>query len=104
MKRTALIILALVTSFGFGFAFKAIITKQTDDQPKKVTGIGGIFFKCKDPKKMRDWYKTNLGLNANAYGAVFEWHQGADSTKKGFTQWSPLMKKQNTLNLRPKTL
>ncbi|MDR0661705.1 MAG: hypothetical protein LBG19_13165 [Prevotellaceae bacterium] len=56
---------------------------------KKVTGIGGIFFKCKDPNKMREWYKANLGLNTNNYGAVFEWYQGADNTKKGFTQWSP---------------
>lgn len=29
---------------------------------KKVTGIGGIFFKCKDPKKMKECYKTNFGL------------------------------------------
>ncbi|MBK9221787.1 MAG: VOC family protein [Saprospiraceae bacterium] len=60
---------------------------------KKVTGIGGIFFKCKDPHKMREWYKTNLGLNTNQYGAVFEWFQGADSTKKGFSQWSPFTEK-----------
>ena len=95
MKKTAILILALAVSFGFGFAFKAIITKQSDDRPtmKKVTGIGGIFFKCKDPKKMREWYKTNLGLNTNQYGAVFEWHQGEDSTKKGFTQWSPFSEK-----------
>jgi predicted enzyme related to lactoylglutathione lyase len=56
---------------------------------KKVTGIGGIFFKCEDPNKMRAWYQTHLGLNTNDYGAVFEWRQGADETKKGFTQWSP---------------
>jgi predicted enzyme related to lactoylglutathione lyase len=56
---------------------------------KRVTGIGGIFFKCKDPNKMREWYQKHLGLNTNPYGAVFEWRQGADSTKKGFTQWSP---------------
>ena len=95
MKKTLILILALATSFGFGFAFKTILTKQSNDQPamKKVTGIGGIFFKCKDPGKMRDWYKTNLGLNTNQYGAVFEWHQGADSTKKGFTQWSPFNEK-----------
>lgn len=59
----------------------------------KVTGIGGIFFKCKDPDKMRDWYQKNLGLNTNKYGAVFEWRQGADSSKKGFTQWSPFAEK-----------
>lgn len=95
MKRTLLIILAIATSFCFGFGLKSIITKQNNDPKiiKKVTGIGGIFFKCKDPKKMREWYKTNLGLNTNEYGAVFEWRQGADSTKKGFTQWSPFTDK-----------
>lgn len=90
MNKTALIVLAIATSFCLGFAFKTITTKQPKQvQMKKVTGIGGIFFKCKDPKKMREWYQTHLGLNTNQYGAVFEWRQGADTTKKGFTQWSP---------------
>jgi len=56
---------------------------------KKVTGIGGVFFKCKDPEKMKEWYKTHLGLNTDQYGASFEWRQSADFTKKGITQWSP---------------
>lgn len=56
---------------------------------KRVTGIGGIFFKCKDPQKMRKWYNDHLGLNTNEYGATFEWFQGTDNSKKGFTQWSP---------------
>jgi len=91
MKKTSIIILALATSFTFGFAFNTIITKQSNDQTKikKVTGIGGIFFKCKDPKKMKEWYQKHLGLNTNQYGTVFEWRQANDSTKKGFSQWSP---------------
>ncbi|HET6245493.1 MAG: VOC family protein [Bacteroidetes bacterium] len=56
---------------------------------KKVTGIGGIFFKSKDPQKMKEWYKTHLGLDTDEYGTNFEWGQGADPLKKGFTQWSP---------------
>jgi predicted enzyme related to lactoylglutathione lyase len=90
MKKTTLIILAIATSFCVGFAFNHIITRQSSDEGKvrKVTGIGGIFFKCKDPNKMREWYQTHLGLNVNKYGAVFEWRQGTDTTKKGFTQWS----------------
>ncbi|RYD87400.1 MAG: VOC family protein, partial [Sphingobacteriales bacterium] len=32
---------------------------------KKVTGIGGVFFKCKDPKAMYAWYKTHLGFDTN---------------------------------------
>lgn len=84
-----------VATFAFGFAFKSIIDKANADSPplKRVTGIGGIFFKCKDPQKMRDWYKEHLGLNTNQYGAVFEWRQGEDTTKKGFTQWSPFSEK-----------
>lgn len=56
---------------------------------KKVTGIGGIFFKCKDANKMKDWYNTHLGLNANEYGATFEWSEASDPNKKGSTTWSP---------------
>ena len=56
---------------------------------KKVTGIGGIFFKTKDPKKISDWYGENLGLNINPYGSVFEFRQGAAPEKKGYTIWSP---------------
>jgi predicted enzyme related to lactoylglutathione lyase len=56
---------------------------------KKVTGIGGVFFKCKDPNAMKEWYQKHLGLNTNDYGAVFEWYDADDNTKKGMTQWSP---------------
>src|ERR1700712_1228757 len=94
MKKRIFITLSLITTFALGFAFKSLLLTYHGEQPlKKATGIGGIFFKCKDPKKMREWYKTNLGLNTNQYGAVFEWRQGADSTKKGFTQWSPFNEK-----------
>ena len=82
----------MTASFIFGFAFKSQI-QNTQKTMKKVTGIGGIFFKCKDPNKMKEWYQTNLGLNTNEYGAVFEWYQGADNTKKGFTTWSPFAEK-----------
>jgi len=82
----------ILGSFILGFAFKSVTDNQSDDL-KRVTGIGGIFFKCKDPKKMREWYKDHLGLNTNEYGAVFEWYQGADNSKKGFSQWSPFNEK-----------
>ena len=75
-----------------GYAFRSTENKPSLKM-KKVTGIGGIFFKCKDPKKVREWYQVHLGLNTNPYGAVFEWYQGSDSTKKGFSQWSPFNEK-----------
>lgn len=95
MKKTIFISIALLASFCFGFAFKSIISYHPNDNSKlkRVTSIGGIFFKCKDPKKVREWYKTHLGLNTNPYGTVFEWRQAEDSTKKGFSQWSPFSEK-----------
>lgn len=95
MKKIGFILLVIITSFISGFALKSYIDKQEKNtiNDKKVTGIGGIFFKCKNPKILREWYHTHLGINTNQYGAVFEWYQGADSTKKGFTQWSPFNEK-----------
>lgn len=91
MKRITLVTLALAASFCLGFAFNALLADDASEstQLKRVTGIGGIFFKCKDPKAIRAWYQTHLGLNTNQYGTVFEWRQADDSTKKGFSQWSP---------------
>lgn len=86
MKKTFLLISIITASFYLGFSYKGTVQKQAT--MKKVTGIGGIFFKCKDPKKMNDWYKANLGLNTNDYGASFEWRDIDDSEKKGLTQWS----------------
>lgn len=80
----------IATSFLSGFTFRAMLTQREETQKmKKVTGIGGIFFKCKDPKKVMEWYQKHLGLTTNPYGATFEWYEGADSTKKGQTQWTP---------------
>ena len=56
---------------------------------KRVTSIGGIFFKCKDPEKIKQWYSEHLGINSDKYGTSFEWRQSDDETKKGFTAWSP---------------
>lgn len=56
---------------------------------KRVTGIGGIFFKCTDVNKIKEWYHTHLGLDTDDYGTTFEWRQGASPSHKGFTQWSP---------------
>ncbi len=56
---------------------------------KRVTSIGGIFFKCADPERIKSWYATHLGLNTDQYGTVFEWRKADESNEKGFTQWSP---------------
>ncbi len=53
----------------------------------RITGLGGFFFKTKDPEKIRDWYRDHLGLNTDQYGCTFWWKdkEGKDCS----TQWSP---------------
>ncbi|HSC52054.1 MAG TPA: VOC family protein [Phnomibacter sp.] len=100
MKKIMLPVLVIAASFLSGFAFKTILTTH-EKNTGRVTGIGGVFFKSKDPKQLREWYHTHLGLEVNPYGSVFEWYQGADSTQKGFTQWSPF--KETTTYFAPST-
>ena len=55
---------------------------------KRVTGIGGVFFKAKDPEKLREWYRTHLGIEAESWGAVFHWRDDDPRSDDGATAWS----------------
>jgi predicted enzyme related to lactoylglutathione lyase len=50
----------------------------------KVTGIGGIFLKFKDPSAMKKWYADVLGMTVNDYGVLFSFNSGTSS--KGYLQ------------------
>ncbi|MCB2222454.1 MAG: VOC family protein [Bacteroidetes bacterium] len=61
---------------------------MSDNSKKgKVTGLGGVFFKSKDPEALKKWYENNLGLPCDQHGHLFEWLQTDAPTKKGFTQF-----------------
>lgn len=96
MKKFTLAVLLLI-SFILGYGFSRF-TQPVNTGPR-VTGIGGIFFKAKDPAALKAWYSKNLGLQMGEYGSNFEWYQGMDSTKKGFTLWAPL--KETTKYFQP---
>jgi catechol 2,3-dioxygenase-like lactoylglutathione lyase family enzyme len=62
---------------------------------KRVTGIGGIFFKSENPAQLYDWYEKHLGIQRDPHGqgASFPWRElhGADGTEprpEGLTAWS----------------
>lgn len=59
----------------------------------KVTGIGGIFFKCKDTEKIKQWYNENLGIPTDEYGSMFEFRSADNPEQKGYLQWSPFSEK-----------
>ena len=41
---------------------------------ERVLGIGGLFFRSRDPKKLAQWYQANLGIDHQV------WHQAAGAT------------------------
>ena len=56
---------------------------------KRVTGIGGVFFKTKDPKVTKEWYAKHLGFVTDDYGASFTFRKTENPDKNGYLQWSP---------------
>ncbi len=52
---------------------------------RRVTGVGGVFFKAKDPEALYQWYEKHLGIQREPHGggATFRWkddHDGAGTT------------------------
>lgn len=65
---------------------------------KRVTGIGGVFFKSSNPEALAEWYQKHLGIEMQfGTGTAFEW----GGPIKGSTVWSIF--KQETKYLDPST-
>jgi predicted enzyme related to lactoylglutathione lyase len=61
---------------------------KTEATMKRVTGIGGVFIKAKDPAKLRAWYKTHLGIDVQTWGGTsFRWVNAAGVPVNGKTAW-----------------
>jgi predicted enzyme related to lactoylglutathione lyase len=57
---------------------------------KRVTGIGGVFFKSDDSEKLYQWYERHLGVirEPHGQGVSFHWRDAEDPQKKGLTAWA----------------
>jgi len=82
-----------------GLAYTNLHLKRNKIMKKRVRGIGGLFFKSKDPKASKNWYKKHLDFNTDDYGCTFWWKdkEGNDAS----TQWSPF--KDDTNYFEPST-
>jgi predicted enzyme related to lactoylglutathione lyase len=85
------IVIAAVFAAGFGAGIWAAgQTQQAPPPPaERVTGIGGIFFKAKDPKTLLTWYQEKLGVpgrEGSNFG-LFLWRERQDSSREGQTAW-----------------
>ena len=59
-----------------------------NEPAEKVTDIGGIFFRVRDPKKMSDWYQKHLGICADDGRADFCWREHENPDEIGRTVWA----------------
>ena len=61
---------------------------------KRVTGLGGVFFKSEEPKKLREWYGKHLGLEMEDWGSTFFWidPKNPEAKEKARTAWSAFEK------------
>jgi len=56
---------------------------------KKVTGLGGLFFKAENPEGLYEWYEKHLGLERQSQEAVtFNWRYADEPQKSGMTVWA----------------
>jgi predicted enzyme related to lactoylglutathione lyase len=62
---------------------------MANDKPR-VHGLGGVFFKAKDPAALGAWYRDKLGFEVDPSfgGAMFQWNR-RDREQVGMTLWSP---------------
>ena len=81
---------SLMLAFALGFVSHQWVAAES---PARVTGIGGVFFKSKDPAALKAWYAGHLGMPMDEYGARFEW-KSLDA-QPGVTQWSVMPAKTN---------
>jgi len=69
---------------------------------KKVTGIGGVFFKSKSPKDVMAWYRDHLGFDVSEWGgATFEWRDKDNPERVGQTLFTAF--KEDTKKFEPAT-
>ena len=61
--------------------------KAKEAQTEHVTGIGGVFFKAKDPRGMVAWYRKNLGLESKGGYVDFTWREKDNPNLIGHTEW-----------------
>jgi catechol 2,3-dioxygenase-like lactoylglutathione lyase family enzyme len=91
MVKKGLVVLVFVIGVLVG---RLVLVKSPDseDAPPSdqvVTGIGGVFFKSDDPKRLREWYRRHLGIAGESGNVNFFWRDRYDPGLIGYTVWAP---------------
>jgi predicted enzyme related to lactoylglutathione lyase len=88
--RTDIIAAVFTVGFLSGLLAAAGMQQPPGVPAERVTGIGGVFFKARDPKALSVWYREKLGLVMRDDGewSVFEWRDRQNPDRAGTTVWS----------------
>ncbi len=86
----------MALSFALGMMLESARASSSGENDTRVTGIGGIFFKARDPRKLADWYRQHLGIDLKSTGSsatspqyhAFEWKEKDNPGKTGATVYS----------------
>lgn len=94
LTNVAVICLVAITSH-LVTAWKYASPVTESSETGRVTGVGGVFFKTKDPKALKAWYEENLGFATNDYGTVFRFGNLDEGNSRGYLQWGPFSEKSS---------
>ena len=87
--------------------------KRKSNADSRAVGLGGVFFRAKNPAKLSSWYRKHLGIKTTNNTALFTWRSSKGSKKTGYTVWALFpsntsyfrnSRKQFMINYRVKSL
>jgi glyoxylase I family protein len=81
-RRTVILGASTLVTLGPAAGASSTATEPKMNRPReRVVGIGGLFFRSRDPKKLAQWYQLNLGIDPapTDYGHPV-WQQAAGPT------------------------
>ena len=58
------------------------------DSKERVNGIGGVFFRARDPERMSAWYREHVGICSEDGNADFFWREHERPEEVGRTVWA----------------
>ncbi len=88
--RASIIATVFLAGFAGGLLAAAHTQAPAGLPAERVTGIGGVFFKARDPKALGAWYKEKLGVPLRDDGgwALLQWREREDPERVGTTVWA----------------
>ena len=76
-------------AIGVALSFAAVAALAQQRKQPGVTGIGGVFFKVRNPQRVSAWYREHLGVHVGEAGADFLWRDYNNPESVGRTVWAP---------------